>query len=42
LPARIRPLVPPVIGPWVIRRKMDEETRHTSAGLERTARGFID
>ncbi|MDE2447504.1 MAG: SRPBCC family protein [Gammaproteobacteria bacterium] len=32
--------VPPVIGPWVIRRKMDEEARRTSAGLERTALGF--
>jgi len=30
--------VPPLIGPWVIRRKMDEEARRTSAGLERTAR----
>lgn len=30
--------VPPVIGPWVIRRKMAEEARRTSAGLERTAR----
>lgn len=29
--------VPPVIGPWVIRRKMVEEARRTSAGLERTA-----
>lgn len=32
--------VPPVIGPWVIRRKMNEEARRTSAGLERTALGF--
>jgi hypothetical protein len=32
--------VPPVIGPWVIRRKMDEEARRTGAGLEQTARGF--
>lgn len=32
--------VPPVIGPWVIRRKMDEEARRTSTGLERTALGF--
>lgn len=31
--------VPPVIGPWVIRSKMNEEARRTSAGLERTARG---
>jgi hypothetical protein len=31
--------VPPVIGPWVLRRKMDEEARRTGAGLERTARG---
>ena len=30
--------VPPVIGPWVLRRKMDEEARITGAGLERTAR----
>jgi polyketide cyclase/dehydrase/lipid transport protein len=29
--------VPPVIGSWVMRRKMDEEARRTSAGLERTA-----
>jgi len=32
--------VPPVIGPWVLRRKMDEEARRTGAGLERTARGL--
>jgi hypothetical protein len=32
--------VPPVIGPWVIRRKMDEEARRTGAGLEKTAREF--
>ena len=31
--------VPPVIGPWVIRRKMLEEARRTSAGLESLARG---
>ncbi|HEX8756147.1 MAG TPA: SRPBCC family protein [Steroidobacteraceae bacterium] len=31
--------VPPVIGPWVLRRKMDEEARRTAAGLEQTARG---
>ncbi len=30
--------VPPVIGPWVLRRKMAEEARRTSAGLERMAR----
>lgn len=30
--------VPPVIGPWVIRRKMAEEAERTSAGLERMAR----
>lgn len=30
--------VPPVIGPWVIRNKMADEARLTSAGLERTAR----
>jgi ribosome-associated toxin RatA of RatAB toxin-antitoxin module len=33
--------VPPVIGPWVMRRKMDEEARRTSAGLERTARNLL-
>jgi hypothetical protein len=33
--------VPPVIGPWVIRRKMDEEARRTSAGLEQTARRYL-
>lgn len=32
--------MPPVIGPWVMRRKMDEEARRTSAGLERTARNL--
>lgn len=31
--------VPPVIGPWVLRRKMAEEARRTGAGLEQTARG---
>jgi hypothetical protein len=31
--------VPPVIGPWVLRRKMAEEARRTSAGLETMARG---
>jgi Polyketide cyclase / dehydrase and lipid transport len=31
--------VPPVIGPWVIRRKMEEEALRTSAGLELVARG---
>ena len=30
--------VPPVIGPWVIRRKMVEEARYTSEGLELMAR----
>ncbi len=30
--------VPPVIGPWVIRRKMVAEARRTSAGLELMAR----
>jgi len=30
--------VPPVIGPWVIRRKMTEEARRTSAGLQSVAR----
>lgn len=33
--------VPPLIGPWVIRRKMAEEARRTSAGLERTARRYL-
>lgn len=32
--------VPPVLGPWVIGRKMDEEARRTGDGLERTARGL--
>jgi hypothetical protein len=32
--------VPPVIGPWVISRKMDEEARRTGDGLEQTARGL--
>jgi hypothetical protein len=31
--------MPPVLGPWVIRRKMAAEARRTSAGLERIARG---
>jgi hypothetical protein len=30
--------VPPVIGPWVLRRKMAEEASRTSAGLELMAR----
>lgn len=30
--------VPPVIGPWVIRRKMTAEAQRTSAGLQRVAR----
>lgn len=34
--------VPPMIGPWVMRRKMDEEARRTSDGLEQTARGFVE
>ena len=29
--------VPPLIGPWVLRRKMEEEARRTSAGLEHMA-----
>lgn len=33
--------VPPVIGAWVIRRKMEEEARRTGAGLERTARRYL-
>ena len=32
--------VPPVIGPWVLRRKMDEEARRTGPGLELTARAL--
>src|SRR5215469_10803291 len=31
--------VPPIIGPWVVRRKMVEEARRTGAGLEVVARG---
>ncbi|MGH8319837.1 MAG: SRPBCC family protein [Steroidobacteraceae bacterium] len=34
--------VPPVIGPWVIRRMMAEEARRTSAGIEQVARGGVD
>jgi Polyketide cyclase / dehydrase and lipid transport len=30
--------VPPLIGPWILRRKMEEEARRTSAGLESLAR----
>lgn len=30
--------VPPVIGPWVLRRRMTEEARRTSRGLEVVAR----
>jgi hypothetical protein len=33
--------VPPILGPWVIGRKMDEEAHHTGDGLEQTARGLI-
>lgn len=33
--------VPPVLGPWVVRRKMDEEARRTGDGLEQTARGLM-
>lgn len=33
--------VPPVIGPWIIRSKMAEEARRTSAGLEQVAQGSI-
>ena len=29
--------VPPIIGPWVIRRQMEEEARRTSVGLEQMA-----
>lgn len=31
--------VPPVIGPWALRREMAEEARRTSVGLEVVARG---
>lgn len=34
--------VPPVIGSWVIRRKMDEEARRTGDGLEHTARALLE
>jgi len=34
--------VPPVIGPWVVRRKMDEEARRTAAGLQQTARALME
>jgi hypothetical protein len=33
--------VPPIIGPWVLRRRMAEEARRTSAGLEAVARGGV-
>jgi hypothetical protein len=33
--------VPPVIGPWVVTRKMDEEAHLTGDGLEQTARGLM-
>lgn len=33
--------VPPVLGPWVIGRKMREEARYTGDGLEQTARGLV-
>jgi hypothetical protein len=33
--------VPPVLGPWAVRRTMDEEARRTGAGLEQTARGLM-
>jgi hypothetical protein len=32
--------VPPVIGPWVMRRKMAEEASRTGAGLEQVARAL--
>ena len=32
--------VPPIIGPWVLRRRMAEEARRTSAGLEVVARAL--
>ncbi|MFZ0497899.1 MAG: hypothetical protein WAM52_02085 [Steroidobacteraceae bacterium] len=33
--------VPPVIGPWVVTRKMAEEAHRTGDGLEQTARGLV-
>lgn len=33
--------VPPVIGSWVLERKMDEEARRTAAGLEQTAQRLM-
>lgn len=31
--------VPPLIGPWLVQRKLREEAMQTSAGIERLARG---
>jgi len=33
--------IPPVIGPWIVRRKMREEALHLSAGLEQLATGAM-
>lgn len=33
--------VPPVIGSWVLERKMDEEARRTATGLEQTAQRLM-
>jgi hypothetical protein len=33
--------VPPVLGPWLIRRKMNEEAQRSSAGIEVVAQGVI-
>jgi hypothetical protein len=32
--------VPPVLGPWVMGRKMEQEAQRTSVGLEQTARAL--
>lgn len=34
--------VPPVLGPWVITRKMDLEAHYTGDGLEQTARALME
>lgn len=34
--------IPPVIGPWLIQRKLREEAMQTSAGIERAARALAD
>lgn len=33
--------VPPVLGSWVVGRKMDQEAHRTGDGLEQTARGIL-